>query len=515
MQNIFFNDEVLDIEKRIYTSLKIPTLLMMENAGANAADLITKKISGKFSGTICIITGKGNNAGDGFVIARHLLNENISVKLIMLFRPDEIKGDAFVNYSVLKNIDNDKLEIIYCKDYKALNKEFVNDRQIIVDSIFGVGFKGEPDKRIKDIIDCINEKENKFIFSIDVPSGLLNYNQKSDSVRADMTLTMGAKKFGTMFYKGRENSGRTEVINIGIPEEEFTINNFRKIYQTEEGDVRKLIPKKGINSNKYSNGKVFILSGSIGLTGAAFLCSMSALRMGSGTVITGIPKSLNEIMEVKLTEVMTLPLPETKDFSLSLKCYDEIKKKLSWADAVLIGPGLSKNEETMELVRKIVTENNLNYVIDADAISAFKGNLNLLKNKKIIMTPHLGEFSNLLGKDNEEVKNNFYELSKNFVKEYKITLVLKNSPTVITNGAEFYINSTGKENLATAGTGDVLSGIIASLLSRSGDLTGSAIAGTFIHGMCGDRLYDTRGISTIAGDLINELPDVIKYLTEI
>ena len=170
---------------------------------------------------------------------------------------------------------------------------------------------------------------------------------------------------------------------------------------------------------------------------------------------------------------------------------------------------MSKHEDTMELVRKIVKDNNLNYIIDADAISAFKGNLRLLKNKKIILTPHAGEFANLIEKSTDEVISNFYELAKGFAKEYKIILVLKNSPTIITDGDGFYVNSTGRENLATAGTGDVLSGIIAGIYSQTNAILDNAIAGVYIHGMCGDRLYDKYGSnSTIAGDLLKEIPIV-------
>ncbi|MFN0201105.1 MAG: NAD(P)H-hydrate dehydratase, partial [Bacteroidia bacterium] len=176
----------------------------------------------------------------------------------------------------------------------------------------------------------------------------------------------------------------------------------------------------------------------------------------------------------------------------------------------------SKNEETLELVRKIVKENNLNYVIDADAISAFKGNLRYLKNKKIILTPHMGEFSDLINKNIDEVRNDFYELSKSFAKEHNVVIVLKNSPTIVTSGEGFYINSTGRENLATAGTGDVLSGIISSMYSQSKNILDSAIAGVYIHGMCGDSLYEGFGASsTLAGDLINEIPFVKNDLSRI
>ncbi len=517
MQNVFFNDEVLIAEKNIYSSLKIPPILMMENAGANSAVHILENFKELLHTGVIIICGKGNNAGDGFVIARHLVIEGVRVKILMLYAERELKGDSLINYGILKSMRNKNPGIFYCRDDKSVKKEIVSGDKIIVDAIFGVGFRSPMEKRIEGIIKFINELKDKIVISVDVPSGLYNYNQNSVSIKACRTLTMSVKKYQTLFYKGKENSGKISVMNTGVGTEEFTKYNLGKnnIFQTEENDVRAFLPGREINSNKYNNGKVFILSGSKGLTGAACLCSMSALRTGSGAVITGVPESVNEIMEIKLTEVMTLALKETADSTLSLGSYSLIKEKLKWADAVLIGPGLSKNEETLELVRKIVNENDLHFVIDADAISAFKGNLNLLKKRKIILTPHFGEFSNLTGKSADEIKNNFYELAKAFAREYNIILVLKNSPTIITNGKIFYINSTGRENLATAGTGDVLSGIISGLYARTSDDLGCAVAGVYIHGKCGDNLYDLSGPdSTVASDLIDEIPIVKNQITE-
>ncbi len=516
MINVFFNSEVLAAEKKICSSLKIPAIILMENAGFNSAGIIINHFKNHIKTEVIIVTGKGNNAGDGFVIARHLTNKNIKVKVLTLFREKELKDDALVNYTVLKNQKDDNLKIVYCGDAKELRKEIYEDNKIIIDAIFGIGFQGQPDNRIREIFEQINKLKDRIIISVDTPSGLYRYDQNTPSVRANYTITMGVKKFHSLFYNGREQTGKYEVTETGISDTEFTVYNGRKIFEIEENDVRMMIPVRNINSNKYTSGKVFILSGSAGLTGAAYLCSMAALRTGCGAVITGVPESLNAIMETKMTEVMTLPLNETKDQSLSLNCYDQMKKRIEWADTVLIGPGLSKNEETMELVRKIVKDNNFNFVIDADAVSAFRGKLNLLKNKKIILTPHLGEFANLTGISTDELKNNFFEYALKFAKEFKLILVLKNSPTIITDGDGFYINSTGRENLATAGTGDVLSGIISGLYSMSRNILSSAIAGVYIHGRCGDKLYGKHGSSsTIAGDLINIIPEVKQELRSI
>lgn len=507
MKNVFFNDEVLIAEKKIISTLGISSVLLMENAGANSAKIIFERYKDALKSGTVIIAGKGSNAGDGFVIARHLIALNINVKLLMLFPVTELNGDALFNYRILENSKSVFLKILYAKDYKAVKKELDNNIELIIDSVFGVGFKGEPDQQMQKIIEEINSS-GKTIISIDTPSCLSDYDQSSVCIKAKATLSMGVKKFHTLFYNGKFNSGEIDVVSTGISENEFTKYNHRKIFQTELNDVKKFLTVRDADSNKYKSGKVFILAGSKGMTGAAYLCSLSALRTGAGTVIAGVPESTNNILATKLTEVMTLPLPETAGSTLSLKSYKKIRDRLKWADAVLIGPGLSKNEETAELVRKIISENDLNFIIDADAISAFKGRLNLLKNKNIVMTPHEGEFSNLLGISNEEIRKDFYNYALEFAKKYNCILVLKNSPSVITDGREFYINSTGRENLATAGTGDVLAGIVSGLTAQSKNLLESSVAGVFIHGMCGDILFNEFGNSLIASDLINKIAEI-------
>lgn len=506
MKSIFFNDAILNVEKQIISGLGIPSIILMENAGANSAEYILKNYGELLKSGAVIIAGKGNNAGDGFVLARHLSINKIYVKVLMLYGEKELKGDALTNFLILKNLKSSGLKIVSCKNVSDLRKEISPEIKLLVDAVFGVGFKGEPDKKISSIISEINNLKDKKIISLDTPSCLVNYNQEFNPVKSDVTLSMGARKFQSLFYKGKEYSGKIETIGIGIPQELFDKYNTEKMYLTELSDMKKLIPKRKFDSNKYTNGKVFIITGSPGLTGASYLSSMSALKSGAGAVIAGIPESLNEIMELKLTEVMTIPLKETGDSTISLSAFSEIKKKIRWSDVTLIGPGISRNEETAELIRKIIKEVNCRYIIDADGINAFKDNIALLKEKEIIITPHYGEFSNLTGISVEDIKNNFYKIAKEFSDKYKIILLLKNAPSIITDGKRFVVNPTGKENLATAGSGDVLSGIIAGLFSVMKDPFNSAAAGAFIHGYCGDILYEKYGNDgAIAGDLIDEI----------
>ncbi|HEX2787911.1 MAG TPA: NAD(P)H-hydrate dehydratase [Ignavibacteria bacterium] len=509
MQNVFFNQDNLIAEKSIIEELKIPSLVLMENAGRNSADFILSHFKLHTYRSIIIIAGKGNNAGDGFVIARYLIEKNHPVSLILVYDEKELKDDALINFNKLKNLNSDKLKI------SDLNNLQIHDfeNSLIIDNIFGIGFKGYPDEKSKYIIDIINSVTSAAIVSVDIPSCLQQYNQESICVEADCTLSMGAYKFDTLFNKGKEASGNVNLIDIGVNFNDFKDRNLKKIFRLEKSDIK--LQKRDANANKYTTGKVFVLAGSKGYTGAAYLCTTSAMRIGSGAVIIAYPESLDAIIEEKITEPVKLPLAETEDGGLSFDNFDTLKEKVEWSDCTLIGPGIGRNENTLSLVRKLVSDVKANYIIDADGIFAFKDNLELLKNSisKIILTPHTGEFANLLNLTSQDVVNDFYNLSKNFAKEYNVILVLKGAPTIITDGEYFYINSLGKENLASFGTGDVLSGIISGLFSQSKEAAQSAINGVLIHGYISEKLYNEFGSdSLMASDMLENLKTVKKEI---
>lgn len=511
MESIFFNSEVLAVEKKIIDKLSIPSILLMENAGRNAAEFIVSKINP--GSKIVILAGKGNNAGDGFVVARHLANHKIKSTIILLYPQSELKGDALTNFSIL-NSYKESVSSYYLKSWKEMDRFFDSKNLSIVDAVFGIGFKGELEPRLQNIFKDVNEIKRKTVFAVDIPSGLYNYNQDNGFIKADYTISMGVKKFHSLFYTGRKASGQNVSVDIGVSEKFFDESNDRKIFLVEEKDITKLIPSRSINSYKYSTGKVFALAGSKGLTGAAYLCSESALISGSGAVILGVPDSLNVILAKKLTEVMTAPLAETNEYTFSLSGYDKIKEKIKWADCLLLGPGVSKNSETLELISKIISENDVPTVLDADGLTAFK-NIKLKKRKnKVILTPHLGEFANLLDITTDKLKADFYNYSINYAKEKNVVLVLKGSPSIITDGEYFYINSSGNSILSTAGSGDVLSGIIASLYSRTKNALNSALAGVYIHGKCANLLYQNskNNFTFKAGDVLKKIPQTINTI---
>lgn len=282
-------------------------------------------------------------------------------------------------------------------------------------------------------------------------------------------------------------------------------------------DFKNIIPKRRADSHKGDYGHLLVLAGSVGLTGAAALCSEAALVSGSGLVTLGIPKSLNQIMETKLTEVMTKPLPETRVLSLALKAGPEIIELAEMVDAVAIGPGLSRYSQTQTLVKKLILTIKKPLVLDADGINALQDDIGLLKrsNAPSVLTPHPGEMARLLGLTIEEVQNNREHISRKFATEHNVVLVLKGFRTIVADSrGGVFINETGNPGMATAGSGDILTGMIGSFLGQNITLFEAAKLAVYLHGLAGDLAAKEKGeISLIASDILDKLPEAFKTVT--
>lgn len=281
--------------------------------------------------------------------------------------------------------------------------------------------------------------------------------------------------------------------------------------------LQKKLPVRKLDSNKGDFGHVLILAGSVGLTGAAYLTSRAALLSGSGLVTLGIPESLNSIMEVKLTEVMTKPLAETKRISLSLKAWPQIKEILPRIDALAVGPGLSQNPETKKLICKLLSFVSKPLVLDADGINALIGKLNILRKLKgkLVITPHPGEMARLLKLQVAQVQKNRTKKAKDFAKKYNIVVVLKGYRTVVADrNGKTYINQTGNPGMASGGCGDVLTGIIAAFIGQRMDVFRAAKLGAYVHGLAGDLAAKEKGeFSLTATDILDKLPQAVKTIT--
>jgi NAD(P)H-hydrate epimerase len=515
MKNVFFNEDILKVESEIIKELEIPSLLLMENAGYNSYKEISNILTKEKLQNIVLLCGKGNNAGDGFVIARHLISNGKSVNIFMFYPESSLKGDARINFTVLKKIiENGNNRSIFINENELI-LQLKKGRNLIIDSVFGIGFSGKLEENTRKLFKKIKKnKSHNVILALDTVSGLYIDNI-TDCFKADYTITMGSKKFITLFGETKKLSGSITTVNIGIPEKYFTKYNEKKIFEIEDDDIKGILPLRRTDSNKYSNGKLYIIAGSTGFTGAAHLSGEASLRIGCGAVILAVPAMLNPVFEAKTIEVVTHAVKDDNNGYFGMNSLIDIEEKLKWADTCLIGCGLGRNVETGKLIRKIVSENNIQFIIDGDGLFAFKNDLKILKkrSKKIILTPHLGEFSGLVNLDTKHILNDIYYISKNFAKEHNVILVLKGSPTIITDGNEFFINPTGKENLATFGTGDVLAGIISGVTAQIKNPLKSALYSVYLHGKCGDLLWNKcDNSSTIASDLLPKISEVKKFL---
>jgi NAD(P)H-hydrate epimerase len=507
-------EQMKQIDKTAIDQRSISSLQLMEHAGK----AVTKAILNfsPLAKHIAVFVGKGNNGGDGLVVARLLHQRRKKVQVYLTAKVDELAPDAKSNLKKYLRLRKVRKPVEITKDKLPILKQVLDNFELIIDALLGTGTKGTITGLLATLIPILNQSELQII-AIDLPSGLDADTGEplGISIRAALTVTLGLPKPGLVTYPGAEYVGKLEIADIGLPQDLVTDEKFKFNWMTQS-EMKSLIPIRKPDSHKNDYGNVFVLAGSVGFTGAATLTSLSALRAGAGLVTLGVPQSLNEVMEMKLTEVMTLPLPETTARSLSLEAEPAIIDFMKKATVLAIGPGLSLNEETKQLVRRIVIKSNLPMVIDADGITAIAEDLSILKQAKspIILTPHPGEMARLLHSISKMVQTDRIEIAHQFAQEYKVILVLKGARTVIADPTgQVYINPTGNPGMASGGVGDVLTGLIAGFLAQKLSPLNSALLGVYLHGLSADLAVETlTQYCLIASDILDYLPKAIKTL---
>ncbi|MHB1048823.1 MAG: NAD(P)H-hydrate dehydratase [Bacteroidota bacterium] len=484
--------------------LQIPSLHLMENAGIAVTVEAIRRAKGIRRKKIAVLCGKGNNGGDGFVAARLLHEYGIEVTTVVLDAVSALSGDALVNYHRLA-----KENVVRFSDLKRKKEYFP---EIIIDAMFGTSFRGSLQGKYLDAVRWCNERHGLKI-AVDIPSGLNGETGEvpTEAFRADVTVTFSNPKTGLYFGRAQEYTGEVVIADIGLPETAIE-KNAGNIFLTERNDIRQMIPSRSVNSHKHSVGKVFILAGSKGMMGASLLCAESSMRSGAGQTILGIPDSEYPIVAKRTREVMPFGLPSTDTGSISLSAAAFIEEKIQWSDVVVIGCGMARNQETMELVRMIIRITDRPMVVDADGLFALTENLPLLRNRRsrhIILTPHYGEFSRLTGVPSHEIERKKFVLAGEFAKTHGVTLVLKGAPTIIASPSGFlFVNPTGNPGMSTAGSGDVLAGMIGALLGQGLSPEAAAVTGVYLHGRAGDTAARKKGIhGMIASDIIRFVPD--------
>ncbi|MGB5105713.1 MAG: NAD(P)H-hydrate dehydratase [Candidatus Zixiibacteriota bacterium] len=517
------------IDGRAIKDLGIPGLQLMENAGHGIAEWIKEILRDDVTAKrFAIVCGKGNNGGDGFVIARCLQGWRAAVEVFLVAEPDEIKGDALENLrkvremgvAIYKIRDEGAKKICWVPTFAGMTgpgKSPFEACDMIIDAIFGTGFKGEVDARIAGVIDAIN-RSGVVTLAVDTPSGLNcdTGEAPNTAVCASYTATLALPKIGHYFYPGRTYCGQIRVIDIGIPTQALEGIDLR-VNLTTARHVRSTIPDREATAHKGDAGKLFLVAGSEGLTGAVTLAAQAAVKSGCGLVTVGCPKGLNDILEIKLTEAMTKPLPELgKRRCLSVRALGDILLNIRASDAACLGPGVGRNHETIELFRRLIANLETPAILDADGLFPFSGKPELLKECKaeMALTPHAGEFSRLSGLSIETINQDRIGSALEFAKATNKVILLKGAPTIVASpDGTVYVNPTGNPGMATGGSGDVLSGLIGSLMASGVSAYGAAVCGAFVHGLAGDMAQQAVGtLGMSAGDIVNHLPKALKLL---
>jgi NAD(P)H-hydrate epimerase len=477
----------------------IASVDLMERAGRAVARGAIEVAGGAYGRHAVVVCGTGNNGGDGFVAARRLAREGMRVDVFTV-EPGGLEGAASANLARLGE------QGLTARPWEAARAERSLARaDVVVDAIFGTGFHGKPEGVWLETIDAINAAAVPVI-AVDIPSGVDGATGAvvGSAVWADVTVTFGAAKVGSVLLPGAERSGTVRVVDIGFPEDLLRPD----IGLTEPDDVAAALPVRGLQGHKRSSGVLLVISGSRAMTGAPALIARAAGRVGAGLVTVATPGDAVHAVQAHVAEAVFLPLEQTDEGTVAAEAADALLDAIERADAVAIGPGLGRDEETARLVHTLVGRSTVPIVLDADGLNAFEGNVEGLRHREteLVLTPHDGEFARLMFRSVSEMADRV-TAARELARAADAVALLKGTRTVIA--------PTGTSALATAGTGDVLTGVIGGLLARGMPALDAATAGAYVHGSAGRHAGADLGEGVLAGDVIERLPAAVEAVTAV
>ena len=513
---LFSAEEMKQIDAAATKEFGLPGLLLMENAGRAVAATAESILEGCSNKRIVVFAGKGNNGGDGFVAARTLLDRGAQVTVILLAEPAAYSGDALVQLEVLEKCHPFIFTLCTEQDWDkaAIAGELAD---LVIDGLLGTGFRGELSPDYARAAELINSLAAP-VLAIDIPSGVEPDTGKAaqGAVNADVTVTLAAPKPGLYLYPGAEHAGEIMVAEIGIPAMLLAEANSKNELITQSLAKTKLPLRHG-NAHKGMAGRVAVLAGSPGFTGAAALCSYAAVKAGAGLVTLLTPLSSQNILAAKLNEVMVQGLIERLPGVLGGGAVGDVRHWLEKSDVLAVGPGLGTAEATKEVIRDILQGCGKPVVIDADALTALVGHTEILSKMKCprIITPHPAEMARLIDAAAADVDARRLAVASRYAVEWQTVVVLKGAPTVVaTPEGVAYLNTTGNEGMATGGSGDVLTGIIAALLGQGLSAAEAAVLGVYLHGLAGDLAAENGKIGLAAGQISENLPRARQKVEE-
>jgi NAD(P)H-hydrate epimerase len=511
-------EEMQAVDRYVIETLNIIGRVLMENAGRAVFAAICERwapLRGKRAVVLC---GKGNNGGDGFVVARYLQEAGVNCEICLIGSANELRGDAAANHVVLARLGYTVREIQHLDELPELRQA-----DFIVDALLGSGARGPLQGLLAQVVNRINEC-GRPVIAIDLPTGM---NADAGEVvgpcvQAKLTVTIGCRKPGLLFSPGREYAGEVMVAEIGFPEIAFQQVAAQKsaklaTFLLAPEVLSNWVPRRPPNAFKNQVGQILVIAGSRGFGGAARLTAVSALRAGAGLVVLAAPESLLPQLEAATAEVIKLPLRE-ENGTISAAATEQLQARLQWAEVIAIGPGLGLSEGAQRVVKQVLSEFSGTIILDADALNNLIGQQEAIRRAagKIILTPHPGELSRLTGANKAVIATNPVAVARQTAEELGQMLVLKGAPTVVASPTgEVFINSTGNAGMATGGSGDVLTGIIAGLAGQNLDPLRAALLGVYVHGLAGDLARDRLGEwSMLAGDIMEYLHVAIKELAK-
>lgn len=510
-------NEMREMDKRTIEIFGVPGRVLMENAGRGATRYFMENFHCDANVKVGIVAGRGNNGGDGFVMARYLFQKGVIVTVYLLSEQSKVKGDAASNLNLLHLL---KVPVIEIPDKESFleQKTSLLHQNILVDAILGTGLKSDVKGYYKEVIEFVNSS-NKPVFAVDIPSGLNSDTGQpcGSCIHANATATFAFAKTGHLLFPGADFTGNLAIVDIGIPPHIVKeVSPLQHLITPEL--MRAQYQKRPPDAHKGYTGHLLVVAGSPGKTGAAAMTAISAMRAGAGLVTLGTPKSLNAVLETQVLEAMTFPLDETEDGMLDESSFDTILDLLKDKKCLAIGPGMGTADKTKNLVCRVIQNSTAPMVIDADGLNSLVGQTKILKDLKApaILTPHPGEMSRLNNVVPGIIQKDRINYARDFARKFNVHLVLKGARTVIAHpDGEVFINTTGNSGMASGGMGDVLTGIIAGLVAQGYSPELASHMGVYLHGAAADALAkDCSPYGFLASDVMKEIHGQIGHLVD-
>jgi ADP-dependent NAD(P)H-hydrate dehydratase / NAD(P)H-hydrate epimerase len=508
--------QMQEMDRRTIQEFGIPGRVLMECAGRGATRVFLERLYRPGSGRVGILAGRGNNGGDGFVMARYLAQRNIEVTVFLLAGTADVKGDAAANLRLLEASGTPVIQVPDEHTFTARTKD-LRHQHYWIDALLGTGLKSDVRGFFRRAIEFINASRRP-VLSVDIPSGLnADTGQPCGTcIRADATATFGFAKIGHVVHPGAAYCGRVSVIDIGIPPAMALTTGVRQNL-IQGSSIRPILGHRAADAHKGRTGHVLVIAGSRGKTGAAAMAATSALRAGAGLVTLGAPESVNAVLESLLVEAMTIPLPDQGTGLLPEEAFDAVVRAADAKQALALGPGLGTASHTRNLTVRIIREIDLPMVIDADGLNNLVGHVDHLKNRKnaTILTPHPGEMARLTGLSTAEIQLDRLAAARRLAEETRTHVVLKGARTVVAEpDGRAWINPTGNAGMAAGGMGDVLTGAIAGLLAQGCPASQACRAGVYLHGLAGDMLEQETSRGYLATEVMNMLPRAVQRVLD-